>query len=569
MKPFLMARLAGTQTEMGAQHGALVAADAVRLIEFYRTMPERTLAGDMGGLGRRAVRAIATAWQARLVKQRPPELAARSRAFADAVQSALPGTTLPSDAMLNIATMDALQNCVALVARAKLGPFAEASPFAKLGARFGRRTVRAAIPACSTAIAWGDATHDGELMFGRNFDFPGVGVWDAAPAFITCAPTGGQRYGFFATRGADAPVVTVVNEAGLVFAPHTRWHRGVTFGGAMIVDVVHELARRAETLDDAIRIARERPISSSWGIAIGSARERSACVLEIAGPALEVVRPAPGATFLVCANRYRSAGLQAGQLAGSDAWALHSERRERRLRALVAERTAPLTPEQIARFLGDRHDVDDPARRRHLGAILAQGTNVHCAVVTPSRREALVGIDHAPCCEGRWAELAWQWDGPVGGWELGDTASACGFTARVRDDIAAPHDAATRALYEAAQAYDNHHDVPATLAAIERAVAADPDDPSLRLPAAWLALEARMPDRAIVHVHAGLATETEPYRRGQLLLWGARAARRQDRALAARWTDELDRLGIAELAIASKRSFRGRPHVNLMMADAY
>jgi hypothetical protein len=569
VKPFLMARLAGTQTEMGAQHGALVAADAVRLIEFYNTMPERTLAGDMGGLGRRAVRAVARAWQARLVRERPPELAARSQAFADAVQAALPGTKLPSDAMLDIATMDAMQNCVALVARAKLGPFAAPSPFGKLGARFGRRALRGAIPACSTAIAWGAATHDGELVFGRNFDFPGVGVWDAAPAFITCAPAGGQRYGFFATRGADAPVVTVVNEAGLVFAPHTRWHRGVTFGGAMIVDVVHELARRAETLDDAIRIARERPISSSWGIAVGSARERSACVLEIAGPALEVVRPAPGATFLVCANRYRSAALQAGQLAGSEAWAMHSERRERRLRELVTERPAPLTPEMLARFLGDRHDIDAPARRRHLGAILAQGTNVHCAVVTPARREAIVGIDQAPSCEGRWAELAWQWDGPVGAWELGATASTSGFTACVRDDIAAPHDAATRALYAAAQAYDNDHDVPATLAAVERAVAADPDDPSLRLPAAWLALEAKLPDRAIVHVHAGLATETEPYRRGQLLLWGARAARTQDRALAGRWTDELGRLGIAELTTASKRSFRGRPHVNLMMADAY
>ena len=68
---------------------------------------------------------------------------------------------------------------------------------------------------------------------------------DVAPAFVTCAPDRGQRYGFFTTRGADAPVVTVVNEAGLVIAPHTRWHKGVGFGGAMIVDVIHDLARRA------------------------------------------------------------------------------------------------------------------------------------------------------------------------------------------------------------------------------------------------------------------------------------------------------------------------------------
>ncbi|HEX7702143.1 MAG TPA: hypothetical protein VF403_15505, partial [Kofleriaceae bacterium] len=70
-KPFLMARLAGTQAEMGAQHGKLVAGDAARLFEFYKSMPERTLAGDLHGplgvIGRAAVRAIAGVWQSRLV----------------------------------------------------------------------------------------------------------------------------------------------------------------------------------------------------------------------------------------------------------------------------------------------------------------------------------------------------------------------------------------------------------------------------------------------------------------------------------------------------------------------
>jgi hypothetical protein len=73
----------------------------------------------------------------------------------------------------------------------------------------------------------------------------------------------------------------------------------------------------------------------------------------------------------------------------------------------------------------------------------------------------------------------------------------------------------------------------------------------------------------VVHVHAGLARETETYRRGQLLLWGARAARRIDPAQARVWADEVSRLGIDELASAMKKPFRGRPRVNLMMADAY
>lgn len=561
-KPLWLARLSGSQEDMGAQHGRLAADDAARLLAFYRALPERALGGDLrgpgGALGRAAIRGVAGAWQARLVRERPAELAARARAFVAAVRAVHPEVAgSPAQAERAMAAMDVLQNCVALAARAGLGPFA--------GAARGLATAAAA-PACSTAIAWGDATCDGELLFARNFDFPGVGVWDAAPAFVACAPDGGQRYGFFTTRGADTPVVTVVNEAGLVMAPHTRWHRGVTFGGAMIVDLVHDIARRAETLADAIAIARAQPASSSWGIAIGSAREKAAVVLELAGGQVEVVRPAPGSSVLVCANRYRSHALCAGQVAASPAWALHSDGREARLRQLVVQRTAPLTMEALARFLGDRGDDDV----RHLGGILAQPTNVHAVVVAPAARRALVGIDAAPSCEGRWAELAWAWDGPSGAWHLGETHGS-GFTASARDDVAAPHDEATRHLHDAVRAHDNDHDVPAARAALERAISSAPDDPSLRLAGAWLALAEGAHGPALAHIHAGLSLERDTYRRAQLLSWGARAARSSDPALALRYLGELDRLPGADLAPlrASARRALRRPHLNLLLLDAH
>jgi Zn-finger nucleic acid-binding protein len=250
--------------------------------------------------------------------------------------------------------------------------------------------------------------------------------------------------------------------------------------------------------------------------------------------------------------------MQAGQLAASSAWSLHSERRERRLRHLVESRTAPLTPETVARFMGDRRDVDAPERERNMGAIPCQPTNVHCAVVLPAKQRALVGIDRAPSCEGTWADMTWTWDGK--------------FTTTNRTDITAPQTAATKLVHEAAKAYESSHDVKLARASIERAVGLEPDDPSLRLTAAWLAMEDGAPDRAIVHVHAGLATETETYRRGQFLLWGARAARKTDAALADKWTVELLRLSgphVEELKVAAKKKYRGKPHVNFMMADAY
>ena len=42
----------------------------------------------------------------------------------------------------------------------------------------------------------------GTLKHARNFDFPGIGVWDQAPEVVLCDPDEGVRYGFVTSRGA-------------------------------------------------------------------------------------------------------------------------------------------------------------------------------------------------------------------------------------------------------------------------------------------------------------------------------------------------------------------------------
>jgi hypothetical protein len=582
-RPLWVARLAGPQAALGQQHGALAGPDVRATIAFHRGLPARLLVDDLpgtaGAVARAAFGVLTAAWQRRLVQARPAELRARTAAYLAAIGAR------PQDEA-SLAAMDTLQNCVALAARLGVPPFP--STLGALARARAQAMAAAAVPACSTLIAWGAATVDGELAFARNFDFPAVGVWDATPGFVVCAPDGGQRYGFFTARGADSAVVTVVNEAGLVIAPHTRWHRDVTWRGAMIVDLVHELARKAETLADAIALAKASPASSSWGLAIGSARERRAIAIELAGRHVEVVRPAAGATSLVTTNHYQSARMQVGEVAASPAWRLHSERRAARLAALCAEgeRRGGSTPEDLVRYLGDRQEASTPGRR-HQGGILAQGCNVHAAVVVPAHRRAWVGVDAAPTCEGAWAEVAWSWDGPRGAWSLGgakagDGADAGGgFTVTPRPTLAAAHDPAARHLRAAMVAHEHDHDPEAAAAAIERAVAAAPEDPSLRLTAAWLWLAAGQPGPALGHVDAGLEREGEPYRRGQLAAWGAWGARvagdlvRHGRYVAALAAVEAAGIPGAdggahldELRRIAARPVGARPHVALVLQHA-
>jgi hypothetical protein len=567
--PLWIARLAGDQETMGRQHGELIGRDGgyERILEYYPQMPEQLLIGTGRTPAQKALRLVVTAAKeaalAALDRDRPADLRARTVAFMTAAGR-------PAREARFVGVMDLFQNLVGAGARFAIGPFASRARALELAA---------AVPACSTVMAWGRTTADGEIRHARNFDFPGIGAWDAAPALVLCAPDRGLRYGFVATRGADVPAVTVFNEAGITVTSHTRFHREVALRGAAIIDIVHEIGRRAESLADAIRIAGERPSASTWGLAVSSAREKKGVCIELHAGLARVVEPTPGASFLTCANRYHHADMLPGEAEASAAWAIHSDARERRLRALVEAGGDGLRAEDLLAMLADRVDHDAPGVRRHIGGVLAQPCNVHTVVVEPASRSLVMGVGPAPVCDGPFVRVQWDWDGPVGSWEPGKLDGAAGLTVTPVDVPGCVRSEAAAHVVAAMREEQSSHDMHATSAALERAVAAAPDDPSLRLAAAWIHLKRGDAGRALAHVRAGLVRETLPYRRGQLLLWGARAAiAARDIESATAWWDELDRLtgpDVDELR-ARGRSDRGkpkkwrsrRPDVQLFMLDA-
>lgn len=569
-RPLWIVRLAGTEEDMGRHHGALLATagGADHVLDHYRDMPARLVAGDRAPVARAmagaALRGVSELLLTRLAADRPPELRARSRAF-------MASLGRPPAWARYLGVMDLFQNFVGTAARWGVGPFA----------RPARAVLDAAAhPACSTVMAWGGATHDGAVHHARNFDFPGIGVWDLSPALVLCAPARGLRYGFVTTRGADTAVVTAWNEAGLVITSHTRFHTSIAFRGASVVDLVHEIARRAETLADAERVARERPAASSWGLAVSSARERRGVVLEIHAGAVAVVRPAAAAEHVVCCNRYRDPSMQDGEVAASPAWPLHSDRRERRLHALVAAARARGGAgwRDLAAMLTDREDPDAPGVVRPLGAVVAQPCQVQSIVVAADARTLWLGTGAAPVGEGRWQRVRWDWDGAPGAWELGAPPPP-GLGVTVDDAGEVARSPASDAVAQALAIEQTSHDAAAIAVELDRAIALAPDDPSLRLARLWHELRGERWAAAREHARAGLGHEVVPYRRAQLLLWGARAAAAADDDAQARtWRDELATLtgdGVAHLQAYGRRdagrpgrAFRRRPAVHLTLLEA-
>lgn len=522
----LVIHVRGSQEEMGAQHGRLLRplGGFETVLEFYPTMAARLIASGLPhstraraeGLLRRVL-AVGLEPLQRARERRHPAYAARSRAFFAALG-------LDPRLARNLLVMDLFQNAIALLGRAGL---LEKS-----------RAGTAPAPGCSSLAVWDDASVDGSLRHARNFDFPGIGIWDAAPVVVFCDPSEapGLRYGFVTTRGADTPGVTAFNEAGLTCVMHTRFHRAISFRGVPAVDLGHEVVRRAETLDDAVRVLRELPSASTWGLLVSSARERSAVLVELHANGSAVVRPAPQASFLATANRYQAAALQRGEVTTSPVFAVDSDARLARLEALAEQATARgrgLDTSELEAALGDICDASAapgalPATRC-AGNTIAVSMTVKSVVSEPEARQIRVSVGVAPTGWGPYLPVAWDWSAPVGVRALEPAVlDEARHHVPVRDDglvLDEPQQRAMALHTEASRLHQNGEATPAQLRELaERCVELVPDDPHFRLLAAFCALEVGEPAAALAHLEHGLQLEGGTFRHAQMLLWASRAA---------------------------------------------
>lgn len=559
-RPLAVIRVRGSQEDMGAQHAAaLVRLGGYRaLVEFYSEFLERTLLHADASTrprspARHAVRAVGDVLMRCIERDRPAPYLLRSRAF-------MHGLGLPREHARYLTIMDVLQNLVGLAGRVRLGPFS-------------RLLSTAAVPACSTLMAWGEATASGHMLHARNFDFPGVGVWDRGPTVVLCDPDRGLRYGFVTSRGADTPGVSAFNEAGIGVTMHTRFHRDVAFRGAAVIDVGHDIACRAECIDDAVALVRERPVASTWGIAVSSAREGRAVVIETTARNVSVVESS-ARDHLSCANRYRHADTMAGQVAPSVAWEAHSSGRQASLHAAVdqARPRGGVTVADLQRALDSHVDPRAPGVHRGAGGVVSQPCTVKSMVIEPEARRVHVSVGRAPTSRGPYVAVPWDWDGAVGGVELEHVAAA--------DEPAGDAERAYLHYAEASRLESLAGDWRGALRELERAVWLAPGDPSYRFLAGVLRLRTPEYELALEHLVAGLETETLPLRRGQLLLWASRAADAAGQAQRAR-TLRAELLAMDHDELAEYRSWaraeerkpfdarKRRVRIDLLFGDAW
>ncbi len=496
-------RLAGSEEEMGHQHGAIVRelGGCDELARFYPQMATKLLTLRSPSSQRAVLRAvmqpIVAASARRLTRARQerfPELLARARAV---VRSA----ELPADLVPWLTVMDVFQNTVG-----RLGGL-------RIPQLTGLRL--AGIPMCSSLAAWGRACDDGTLRHARNFDFPGIGVWDAKPAVVLCRPSTGLRYGFVTTLGVDLPGVTGFNEAGITVTAHTRMHVDVNPDGAFIGDLGHELVRKASTIDEAVALATQIGAASTWGLLVSSAREKDAVVIETTGKAVRVVRRGD-ADFVACTNRYQSRDLAPGEILTSTAFGVDSDARMETL--VRAGRRGGLTAQALQELLAETRDPnvpDNDAVEQITGSCVASPMTVQSVVVEPELGQVRVAAGRAPTARGPWQTVSWDWEGDPGIVEVRPVDLPTVESALER---------ATHAYVEAARLDVDGASAGQVRARLHTAAGAAPTEPQIQFLGALAAMGDRDLELAGERLARGLVHQRAPFRRAQLHRWAAKVA---------------------------------------------
>ncbi|HIA04146.1 MAG TPA: hypothetical protein EYN66_19985 [Myxococcales bacterium] len=292
-----------------------------------------------------------------------------------------------------------------------------------------------------------------------------------------------------------------------------------SFTGAGVVDLCHDIVRRAETIEDAVKIANERPVASTWGIMVSSASERRAVVLETTCKDVAVLEHMPGNHYLGCANQHHHGRVSGGQVAPMPAWFEHSSAREMRLRQVVDKSLSKggMSAGDMADLLGDSVDPYDQ-KARPGGCMIAQGISVKSVVMEPEKECVHVSVGDVPTGWGPYLTVPWSWDGEVGLVDM-DLQEL-----QINNNAPRPNQEGYSHFLAATRMHMDTHDLKAVAGALDCAIAADPNEPTYRFMRGVICLRDLQFQEGADHLDHGLAHEESPFRRAQLLLWASRVA---------------------------------------------
>ncbi len=377
------------------------------------------------------------------------------------------------------------------------------------------RVLAAPTLGCTSAAAWGSHTEDGRLLYARNLDFPGNGVWDRFPLVCRHKPDRGIPYVSIGAAGSIADGITGINEEGLSVALHQHYTKdlGPLPSGRPILDLGVQVLLNARDIDAAAALCREWPATSGWSLVLTHWKKKEAAVIEKTGHRTSVRRSLD--ERLVHTNTFSDPALRSTELHRP---AFYESSRLRRLRAeeILDKARGRVDVAALAGLLNDRLDPERGLVRA-FGQAIHQPYTVTSVVMDPERGRIWVSEGGAPVCEGPYRSI------PL--WDDGAT-----------NEILSPADPlpeGKRHAYghylSAYGAWAKNRDAQAAASELESAVRGDEEDPIYRHMRGLTSLMVGELETARESFEAGAALPDIPHRQQAARLWQARTLDLQGR----------------------------------------
>lgn len=263
--------------------------------------------------------------------------------------------------------------------------------------------VRGAVNECTDFVARGALTSKGEMIIGRNTDYPLNGFFEKYTTVIYYHPTdGAQKYMAVTSAGVHTAGVIGFNESGLFLGVHTIPTTEVSTKGNSVFIVGQEVLRRAKTFDEAIAYFRKYPSAAGWTYTLASVNENRVAAIELSNKNLAVRESK--VDWHAQSNHYLTPLMSPKNLDLNASVNEDSRARLMRAEELMRQSTGNFGAQEAVNVLSDKWDPINQ-EVRGLGNVIAVHTTLSSAVFDPARGRVFVATTGAPISLGTYIEL--------------------------------------------------------------------------------------------------------------------------------------------------------------------
>lgn len=246
---------------------------------------------------------------------------------------------------------------------------------------------------CTDFVVRGQGTPSGEMIIGRNTDYPLNEYYDKYPTLIYFQPNEGQKFLSVTSAGLHNAGVIGFNESGLFLGVHTIPTTNVSAEGNPIFLVGHEVLQMARTFDEAVALFEKFKPAAGWTYTLASVHENRVASVELSNKKISVLEAS--GDWHVQTNHYRTAAMLKHNLDLNAS--IHEDTRARELRAgqLIQSNFGSFSAEDAVSTLADKWD---PIHEKvsGMGNVVAVHTTVSSAVFDPMRGRLFMAAGKAP-----------------------------------------------------------------------------------------------------------------------------------------------------------------------------